>query len=77
MVYQTYNQIFKLEWYATVTNGINSSIDEINFFNSNIRLLDKYLPSSIYLPPYNSDDKKIMEKQISVFCDHFLYFQDG
>ena len=74
-IYQTYNQIIKLKWYSEIRVNQNSSIDVIDFFYSNIEILDTYLQSCNYLPLYDSNDIKIYEKKISTFCDHFEYFE--
>jgi hypothetical protein len=74
-IYQTYNQLIKIRWYSNVNVIQDKSVDTIDFFKYDINFLDKYLLqyNYDYLPAYYSDDKKLHEKQISVFCDHFGY----
>lgn len=72
-IYQTYNQLIKIKWYSNVNVGQNDLVDTIDFFKYDINFLDKYLLQYDFLPSYYSNDKKLYEKQISVFCDHFGY----
>lgn len=65
-----------MKWYPEIKVNQNNSIDVIDFFYSNIKILDTYLQSCNYLLLYDSDDMKIHKKKISTFCDHFEYFEN-
>lgn len=73
-IYQTYNQIFKIEWYSSVMDRPGYNITEIDFTKSSIDILKEYLPNYNYLPEYYliKNDNKVEEKKIFISCDKFL-----